>query len=241
MTIRALKNLNKTLWSDTEQSFKPTDELSMDKCLEAAQAVLDVAADEVAGDTRAVDTIVNIGLNMHRLRKDHPQLLRDCIPYEEAAATLLEAEKPAPGRTGRAAVATWVTRKSVAATLVGLGMRIKAIGRAAMIRGYVRLVTMPRWLKVSLASLTATTFLGTGWQIAAHLTREETTTSTIPPWLPPLPTTTESPKKKDDGECYMDEFGNLVPGGKCEGRRRREAEPVAQADAVECHDERCWI
>ena len=92
MTIRALKNLNKTLWSDTEQSFKPTDELSMDKCLEAAQAVLDVAADEVAGDTRAVDTIVNIGLNMHRLRKDHPQLLRDCIPYEEAAATLLEAE-----------------------------------------------------------------------------------------------------------------------------------------------------
>merc|ERR1712020_786625 len=99
-----------------------------------------------------------------------------------------------------------------------------------MVRGYVSLVTMPRWLKVSLASLTTATFLGTGWQVAAHLNREETTTSTITPWLPPRPTTTESPKK-DDGECYMDEFGNLVPGGKCEKRRRREAGPMARADA----------
>ena len=248
MSKIAIGELNRLLWDPASGDFVPAFKQNTSTCIAASHAVLDIAADEADGDDELLDTVINIGINADKMATDNPELLQGCEPYFEATATLLAIEgKVGSDKNGATDVAVREKRSlasvrgllaTVATFVVGVGSRVATFGRTAAMSSYMTFSAAPRWVKVAAISMTASTFFGTGFQIAALATRQELNCDSCEGKVKPLPgaTTEKTPFNPKKGECFLDEMGDYVQDGHCEPARRRKRRMT-----VECHDSKCLI
>ena len=219
--------------------YVPAFKQNITVCVRAAQAVLDIAADEAADDEELLEAVIDIGLNMHKLRRTRPEMLAGCTPYFEASATLLAMEKAGSLRTKRSLSAVKSGLGTVASMIVGFGTRALTFGKVAATTSYMHASAMPRWAKVAAVSMSAASFFGTAFQIHALVNRQEAEDTRVGPMPEPAPTEKPAWPTPKEGECLIDmRTGQYVQDGSCHvpgGQRRR------RSTKAECHEGRCLI